>query len=453
MKNENQNNNLILIENACFHGITCNLYNNDSNETLMTRKQIAEMLNTSDVDIFQVHNKNKELFSDLSFKTGGLGNAPRYLYPEDGIMEICKFINTPNSYKILGVSEQDKSCSHKEGEDLYTVEIDGGAGFVGKFGKEIDEILNLITYPEKSHFVDEQNDNKGVSQIVTSDGIIVENNEMMEFCNEEFGNIRTVLQIDGEVYFVGIDIATALGYVDAYGALKKHVDKEDKLVCQIDSAGQKRDVTVINESGLYTLIISSKLKSAKKFKRWVTSEILPTLRKTGKYIRNDNQETDINKEKITDLERQIRELRNEMAGGHTINNVGSYQSRKKEWLSYTFKRLDTMLELLSKYKETNSAISFIRKCLRNQTCLESPSLSTGIYIVLRVAERLNTQFCVEKYKSLFVYDFGFEARYVLDFVWHSEEARVIFENTLNNIVLSILTDQNIMANQVAQNYA
>ena len=84
------------------------------------------------------------------------------------------------------------------------------------------------------------------------------------FNNEEFGKVRTVT-IDGEPWIVGKDVATALGYADTFGALKKHVMDSDKLVCQIDSAGQKRDVTVINESGVYTLIFGSTLKSAEIF--------------------------------------------------------------------------------------------------------------------------------------------------------------------------------------------
>ena len=107
-------------------------------------------------------------------------------------------------------------------------------------------------------------------------------NNIQIFNSEEFGDIRTV-QLNNETYFVGKDVATALGYADTFGALKKHIMDEDKLVCQIDSAGQKRDVTVINESGLYALIFGSKLESAKRFKHWVTSEVLPAIRKTGVY--------------------------------------------------------------------------------------------------------------------------------------------------------------------------
>lgn len=108
------------------------------------------------------------------------------------------------------------------------------------------------------------------------------------FNHPEFGNLRCI-EKDGEPWFVGKDVATALKYSDTFGALKKHVETEDKLVCQIDSAGQKRSVTIINESGLYSLILSSKLESAKRFKRWVTSEVLPALRKTGSYTISQDQ--------------------------------------------------------------------------------------------------------------------------------------------------------------------
>ena len=107
-------------------------------------------------------------------------------------------------------------------------------------------------------------------------------NNLQIFNNTEFGEIRTVT-INNEPLLVGSDVARALGYADTFGALKKHVSEEDKLVCQIDSAGQKRDATVINESGLYALIFGSKLESAKRFKHWVTSEVLPSIRRTGTY--------------------------------------------------------------------------------------------------------------------------------------------------------------------------
>lgn len=106
-------------------------------------------------------------------------------------------------------------------------------------------------------------------------------NELQVF-NFNENQIRTLL-INNEPYFIGKDVASILGYERADNAIRNHVDNEDKLMHQIDASGQKRNMILINESGLYSLILSSKLPTAKKFKRWVTSEVLPAIRKTGKY--------------------------------------------------------------------------------------------------------------------------------------------------------------------------
>lgn len=108
-------------------------------------------------------------------------------------------------------------------------------------------------------------------------------NEIQIFNSEEFGDIRTV-QLNNETYFVGKDVATALGYERAVKAIQDHVDTEDKDEVPIrDSIGRMQKTPVINESGLYALIFGSKLESAKRFKHWVTSEVLPAIRKTGNY--------------------------------------------------------------------------------------------------------------------------------------------------------------------------
>lgn len=105
--------------------------------------------------------------------------------------------------------------------------------------------------------------------------------------------VRTTT-VDNEPYFVGNDVAQILGYEDYRGAINKKVDSDDKLRSQIDHAGQKRNVTLINESGLYSLIFSSKLESAKRFKRWVTSEVLPSIRKHGLYATDNVIENTLN---------------------------------------------------------------------------------------------------------------------------------------------------------------
>ena len=108
-------------------------------------------------------------------------------------------------------------------------------------------------------------------------------NEMLIFNNPEFGEIRTV-SIDGEPWLVGKDAAQALGYKNPQEAIRNHVDAEDKGVSEILTPGGMQKLPIINESGLYSLVLSSKLPGAKKFRRWVTSEVLPSIRRSGGYI-------------------------------------------------------------------------------------------------------------------------------------------------------------------------
>lgn len=104
--------------------------------------------------------------------------------------------------------------------------------------------------------------------------------------NFEQNEVRTIL-VNDEPYFVGKDVAEILGYERADNAIRNHVDDEDKLTHQISASGQNRNMTIINESGLYSLILKSKLPSARKFKRWVTSEVLPQIRKHGMYATDE----------------------------------------------------------------------------------------------------------------------------------------------------------------------
>lgn len=113
-------------------------------------------------------------------------------------------------------------------------------------------------------------------------------NDVSVFDNSEFGSIRTIT-LSNDPWFVGKDIATSLGYERPDNAVRNHVDAEDRLTHQISASGQTRQMLIINESGLYSLILASKLPNAKAFKRWVTSEVLPAIRKTGKYAVTDNQ--------------------------------------------------------------------------------------------------------------------------------------------------------------------
>ena len=107
--------------------------------------------------------------------------------------------------------------------------------------------------------------------------------EIKTFEHPEFGSIRAVEQ-NNEPWFVAKDIAERLGYSNPRDAIYKHVDPEDKGVANCDTLGGNQGISIINESGLYSLVLSSKLPNAKKFKRWVTSEVLPSIRRTGGYI-------------------------------------------------------------------------------------------------------------------------------------------------------------------------
>lgn len=155
--------------------------------------------------------------------------------------------------------------------------------------------------------------------------------EIKIFNSEEFGDIRTVT-IDKEPWFVGKDVATALGYVKPLNALSTHVEKDDSLKQGItDSLGREQETIFINESGLYALIFGSKLDSAKRFKRWVTSEVLPAIRKTGSYqkpltpqemLRIQLGMIDNHEDRIADLEQNMTiDYGQQMVLGDTVSKV------------------------------------------------------------------------------------------------------------------------------------
>ncbi len=192
-------------------------------------------------------------------------------------------------------------------------------------------------------------------------------NDLKIFENKEFGEIRTV-NIDGEPWFVGKDVAEILGYSDTSDAMKKHVDDDDKLTRHFADSGQKRAMYIINESGLYSLILSSKLPNAKRFKRWVTSEVLPSIRKNGGYIAGQENMSDdelmaralqVAQNKILERDKQIETMKpkaifaDAVAASHTSiligdlaklisqNGVSIGQKRLFKWLrdnGYLIKR-------------------------------------------------------------------------------------------------------------------
>lgn len=183
-------------------------------------------------------------------------------------------------------------------------------------------------------------------------------NELQIFQNKEFGEVRSLV-INNEPWFVGKDVAEALGYGEGKSlnnAVAKHVDDEDKGVTEMMTPGGKQNVTIINESGLYSLILSSKLPNAKKFKRWVTSEVLPTLRKTGSYAKAPTdprqllkltieaheqtaQRVDVLEEKVSSLEKSTtidssqQQMLEKIAKATVIRTLGGFDSRAYQLMS------------------------------------------------------------------------------------------------------------------------
>lgn len=168
--------------------------------------------------------------------------------------------------------------------------------------------------------------------------------ELQIFKNEEFGEVRTVT-IDNEPWFVGKDVAAALGYSNTRDAISKHVHEDDKGVAKCDTPSGKQEMTVINESGLYTLIFGSKLESAKRFKHWVTSEILPSIRKHGGYIAGQENMSDeqllakalmVAQSKIAENQKQIERMKpkeifaDAVATSHTSILIGDLAKLLKQ---------------------------------------------------------------------------------------------------------------------------
>lgn len=169
--------------------------------------------------------------------------------------------------------------------------------------------------------------------------------EMVIFENENFGNIRTI-EIDGEVWFVGRDVAVALGYEKPENALSAHVYEEDKTTTLIQGNGSnyKSKTTIINESGMYSLIFGSKLEAAKDFKRWVTSEVLPAIRKTGKYDLTSDYE--VARKESKKVRNRFTETLKEHGYTKQYEYINTTKAMKKE-LGITAKKDDMTLQELA----------------------------------------------------------------------------------------------------------
>ena len=193
--------------------------------------------------------------------------------------------------------------------------------------------------------------------------------DLQVFNSPEFGDIRAV-EVDDEPWFVGKDIAEALGYSNPRKALADHVDGEDKGVTKCDTPGGEQEMTIINESGVYSLIFSSKLEKARAFKRWVTSVVLPSIRKHGAYIAPQAQPEGVEAaalqavvqpivaalealtRRLDGLERGRNELKALPPGGEGINTAPGVASQRR-WMRTVSEKLDL---LSAKCGKSNNAV-------------------------------------------------------------------------------------------------
>ena len=173
-------------------------------------------------------------------------------------------------------------------------------------------------------------------------------NEIFKFKGHE---VRTVT-INNEPYFVGKDVADILGYQNGSRDINRHVDEEDKLKYRFGTSGQDREMTIINESGLYSLILSSKLQQAKEFKRWVTTEVLPTIRKHGAYLTDSKiEEVLLSPETIINLATQLKD---EREARKQLQIVNSQLAVDNQIMQPKAKYFDDLVErnLLTNFRDT-----------------------------------------------------------------------------------------------------
>lgn len=227
-------------------------------------------------------NRNQKILTPPAFGSGISASAALPTY------------STNNFEEFLDMIENDDLTSHLTYPDgtKYTDVVNHQA----KEAELQQEILNNHNSECKLYNSNKYSNFKGehtMNTVNTNTTISTNTTPLQLFTNSQFGNLRT-LTIDGEPWFVGKDVAEALGYKNPSNAISVHVDKDDKTsyLIQVLGSNYKANTAIINESGLYSLILSSKLPTAKQFKHWVTAEVLPAIRKTGGYIAGEKDMTD-----------------------------------------------------------------------------------------------------------------------------------------------------------------
>ena len=224
-------------------------------------------------------------------------------------------------------------------------------------------------------------------------------NELQVFSNPQFGEIRTV-ELEGEPWFVGKDVAKVLGYQNPQRAIRDHVDEEDKGVTEMVTPGGKQTVPLINESGVYSLIFSSKLEKAKEFKRWVTAEVLPTIRKQGGYL------TPTVEEAIRDLIERVEALEQRrrataLPAPPEGDGEGMGPMSKRQWMRTFNWKLELLAERFGRStrkllhelysileEKTKLSLEEERQRVMEEREMEECSILTAIFYTPRLREEL-----------------------------------------------------------------
>lgn len=284
-------------------------------------------------------------------------------------------------------------------------------------------------------------------------------NSMQVFNNAEFGQVRTVI-INGEPWFVGKDVAEALGYSNASKAVINHVDDEDKQFMMIDIAhshfgnvpvGQSK-TTIINESGMYSLIMSSKLPSAKKFKHWVTSEVLPALRKTGSYSTPQKIENILLSDEFISL--LVAKLQDTQPKIHDYSQQFSDTNAKIDKMYSDMGKLaNVILDMKDKYsdKQTTSvsskdSISVLDESLKwkkeiyasMDVLISNKKFSTRAEVMNYLYKYMNTKYGIVWEQEIREYqqkNNSVKKPFTIDVVYENEMYRSIFSAVLNDLVV------------------
>lgn len=229
-------------------------------------------------------------------------------------------------------------------------------------------------------------------------------NTVTIFHNDEFGQVRTI-DINGEPWFIGKDVAENLGYTDTNYAIRTHVDEEDKMATLVNLVGQNRSMVIINESGLYTLILRSNLEKSKDFKRWITSAVIPSIRNHGLYAADELLK---NPEMLMEVAKKLQAERHERLIAEKQRNLLIHQDKlfttteiAKEISFTSALKLNILLEEMQiQYKCNDSWVPTSKYAPLGYTSLKQSILDDGKVVYNRMWTAKGREFLLNKFREI-----------------------------------------------------